>query len=850
MAIWTQEQERAINRAQGAICVAAGAGAGKTGVIVARFLRLVRDEHIPADQILTITYTEKAAQEMKRRIVEGLEREGLLEERRRVEYAYIHTIHGLCRRLLAENPFEAGVDPQFRVLDDREGKALWNHAIEEVVQDALEEGGAIARLIGATSSMPVYGGNRNDLLNPLRSLLNPLIERVRNYGLSCEEIAEWGQRELQEVDLPFHPALEEYKRQMLSNLEAAAQESGQALLISAVSAIKRIEPDTNNPMHSWLDQVVPLLSELSNQAKQAQSWDLRDLGQANSRVLASVDPEKERQCAELASGLLQLIAQIWQRFDVMKQQAGGLDFEDLQQRMLQLLKSSENVTERYRRRFKYIMVDEYQDINPVQAKLLEHLGAEGNWMIVGDERQAIYRFRFADVNLFRRQIEQIGNTSTQNPERAASIPLQINFRSRPEILNFVATVFSKLWHGDNYQALETGRDIVPKKQPSIELWMHSQIFRRGEAEWIASEIRSWVQNKSLEVYDSSLNAMRPVRYGDIAVLMRQFTRITDYEQAFQAADIPFFVVGGGRGYFTRYEVHDLKNALQSLCRPDDDLAIACLLRSTMVGVSMDSLVCLSNQAQERGSSLYETLKTTLEVVPEADVPLIKRFLEWFEPLLLVADRLSVGVVLERLLVETEYDAKLLCRENGAQQLANVRKLIQMSFETPDVQLSEFVERISTLTYLRQREGDAPTHDEFSDVVRFITVHSAKGLEFPVVIMADLDAKKNRHDQRVEVDLANQRIGVEWRNYSPLIHRQIQKQEALLDQQEELRLIYVAMTRAKEHLVITTPQMGQQQSWALLIRPAIPLKLRQTNEDYQDCEIGNCTVRVKRREGKD
>ncbi len=850
---FTQEQRQAIETLGDDVVVAAGAGSGKTGVLVERFIRIVTHTlrgELPAEQqagvenILVITFTDKATKEMKSRIVAELTRQNLIAERRQVETAYISTIHGFCSRLLQENPFEAGVDPEFRVLDEKQSRQLLRQCFEQAVAQAYATNDTeITHLLAAGQGERQYG----DTGEPLQALAESVefaLAKLRGAGRSRRELERhWhsGPQETQRVSEQmvhslFIPLQQELRaaRATLEAARPAALGTLKLLLETVLTATTHLE-DAKMPSGVTLTALEAAHKALSGPRPPlgAAPRDM-ELAQIMGRLKSLVDglknlfgqtAGKEEQAVVQCHRLWGLTLSVWEKYDAAKAERGALDNDDLQAEGVRLLEESEGVRRRYRRRFRHLMVDEFQDTNPLQMRLLELLHVTPNQdtsvtrnylFVVGDVQQSIYAFRNADPSLFsgleRRYRE--GQTGRH-------VQLAANFRSRPEILQTVTQVFGEAWRHEEtpFVPLTPGAAFDLSSHPCLELLLSDGVFRRDyvglEAAALAARIERMVEDRELTLTaHSDARRGEPVAYRDIAVLFRALTDIQKYEEALTRRGIPYYVVGGGRGYYARPEIRDLVNVLTVLNTPMNDVALAATLRSPFVGVEMDTLARLARHARQdvseekavRGQSgpLYPALTRLLEdpALPEAEAAKVRGFVEIADRLREQEDRLPVGHLLERLIAQTLYDARLLCRPDGRRRLANVRKLLQMANSDWTMGVRDFIHRVRDMERLTDREGDAPTEEEAANVVRLLTIHSAKGLEFPVVFLADLGRNLIVPERGLfACDPKTFAIGTKLGGEPSVAYRAIGQRREATDRKEYDRLLYVAMTRAREHLVL-------------------------------------------------
>ncbi|MCW3098226.1 MAG: helicase/exodeoxyribonuclease subunit, partial [Chthonomonadaceae bacterium] len=543
--------------------------------------------------------------------------------------------------------------------------------------------------------------------------------------------------------------------------------------------------------------------------------------------LQTTGEEEER--ARLCYHLWGLALAVWEAYDEAKTARGALDNDDLQAEGVRLLEASPTVRDRYRRQFRHLMVDEFQDTNALQMRLLELLhvrqeiketSVSRNYLfVVGDVQQSIYAFRNADPSLFRALERRYRENGV-----GTHVQLAANFRSRPEILDTVAKVFGEAWRHDEtpFVPLTPGADFAPKPTPSLELLLTEGVYRRDyvtlEAEALAARIERLVEDQELLLTaQSDSRCGEPVAYRDIAVLFRALTDIQKYEEAFARRGLPCFVVGGGRGYYARPEIRDLVNVLTVIDTPMNDVALAATLRSPFVGAETDTLTRLTRlthgdpakgigatAGRSTEGALYPALYRLHEdpAFPSIEAAKLGRFVEILDRMRAQADRLPVGHLLERLISQTLYDARLLSRPNGRRRLANVRKLLQMANSDWTMGIREFIYRVRDMERLTAREGDAPTEEEAADVVKFLTIHSAKGLEFPVVVLADLSRNLVVPERGLFVcEPQTFAIGTKIGGEPNLAYRAITQQREEADRKEYDRLLYVAMTRAREHLIL-------------------------------------------------
>ncbi len=873
---WTPEQHAAITHGEGLLAVVAGAGSGKTGVLTERFVHLVAERGVDPERILAITFTRNAAAEMKTRIIRKLEQRGLRDARARVENAYIHTVHALCRRLLQENPFEAGVDPDLSVLPSPAAHHFKREAFHRALAQLLKEPRDFETdpLIDLIADYLNLDHVRGNPLESLYTIVQRVAETVRHQGLTADALQRWLDnypdaetlmryytlRAVSEILSP-HPlsslsvrtdltppdplsvsgeggAAPAHAPDSLSpcterNLGGEVQKAGEnktaapAVEAEPCTLIGRgLEGEVSNFPNIRLPIVDPnppigeIRLLIGDQEMPIENPEIqRELQRSLQSLWGDLNPELEARAREMSRALLTLTLEYLHAYEALKQQRSALDFDDMQICALQMLRDCATVRKRYQRQFLYTLVDETQDIDGLQAQIIDILSAGGNLMVVGDAQQSIYGFRYADPCVFEGWQQRTRQTNGR------LVPLQANFRSHPDVLAFVERVFGHLW-GARFLRLEPMRPPAPSPaEPRVQVWRLPQRNSQREATLIATQIRHWVENQSLTVHDPDTGAERPAQYGDFAVLFHQFTAVAQFEVAFCEASVPYFVVGGGRGYWARYEVRDLVNLLRALSDAEDDLALACVLRSPLAGLSPDALMILTQRAEQTELPLRLCLDDETDLDPP-DAERLQAFREWFEPLTERVGEWTVGAILARALEGSQYEVKLLTQgERGRQAAANVRKLLAMALEQPHTRPRDFAQQLELTSRLEQREGNAPTYEETANVVRFYTVHGAKGLEFPVVFVADTAFRPRPREAHLEVDAKAGVVAMQILRpdhpapYAPLPLRVLQEQADKRTEAEAQRTLYVALTRARDYLIVVLTDEPRN-PWARGLRGAL------------------------------
>jgi len=796
----TPEQRAAIEATGAEILVEAGAGTGKTGVIVDRYCRLACEQGVSPDAILAFTFTDKAAAELRRRIRAEVERraeagsERALELLPRLGGSWVTTIHGFCNRLLSANPVAVGIDPRFRVLDAPEAERAAAEAFDEALEAFLAEGDR-----GRENTVAAFD------IAGLRGIVLGVHAELRSRGEDEPRLPEQP-----EPDVP-------------GALRHAAE--------TAAEAMGEVKPGSAN--HELLERALALLDGTKSPPTLGEIASLRTTSKAKpiAAYREAIDAAVSR-VAEAGEGGLayrhvaELLRLFSERFARAKARRAGIDFEDLQLLAVQLLERNETGGG-YRSRFSHLLVDEFQDTNRLQLRLIEALrGPQAQLMTVGDELQSIYGFRHADLDVFRERRRAIEASAT-----AEAIPLSGNFRSRPEAIGAVNAIGERLL--DDYAPLRVGAQPShpqpPGDGPAVEMLLTG---RDGWAdEGIELDPTTDARTPANQLAEARFLATRlreladqGVERGSMVVLLRAFTRLDAHEDSLERAGLRPYVVGG-RGYWSQQQVADVCALLATICNPLDDQPLLGALASPACGVAPDTLWLL-RAAAGRGRHLWPAIEQAtglgedervdaarLEQVPAAELSLLGRFAETLAGLRRRATSLSLPGLIDAAVTETGYDLAVLMRPAGEARFANVRKLMRLAAE---FESSEGRDLRGLLDFLAARadadaDAQAATALEGHDGVRIMTIHSAKGLEFDVVAIPHLSRGLlppartplltiGREAESPRVGMQLRRLGA--RGVNLYAQRELGEDAQRRDAEEELRLFHVGATRARERLLLS------------------------------------------------
>jgi ATP-dependent exoDNAse (exonuclease V) beta subunit len=752
------EQQVAID-AVGQVFLSAGAGTGKTTVLVERFVRAVCDEGVDVGSILVITYTKRAAGELRARIRDALRERGRHDLARELDGAWISTIHGFCNRLLKSSPFAAGLDPRFRELDETQARVLAAEAFDE----------ALERFCAAEDPerLTLLATYRAD---GLRRMLTGVYETLRAAGRPL--VLELGERpQLTEQLAELYEAA-----RCLVGEEAAteAQRANAARLLEAIEG----EPLPERLLDLSAHKTRGERAETYEQARKAVEQAALDELAANDRELLQ----------ELLDGFARSYAEA-------KRRESALDFEDLQLLARDLLRDNAAIREREQLRFRAVMVDEFQDTNALQCELVDLIaGPATEVFTVGDEFQSIYGFRHADVAVFRDRREQAGG----------GLALVRNYRSRPEVLAAVNELFGGEF-GDGFQPLHASGEFPdPVFGQPVELLVTDKAsfadtgthWRRAEAKAIARRVHELVDT----------GAATP---GEIVLLFAAGTDAEWYEEELRRVGLPTYRATG-RGYFGQQQVVDLLMYLRLLHNRYDDVALASVLASPFVGVSNDALVLIRRAASRR--PLYAGIERDVpETLRDEDARLVRAFRQRYERLVAAMPRLSLERLCERVLAEHDYDLAVLAQWDGRRRYANLRKLARLarSYEElrgPDVE--GFVRFVREQEAVGAKQLEAVAEEEGADAIRLLTIHAAKGLEFKVVVVADAGRDRAPPGADEILALSDGRFGfrvadpVTSRRKGAFAYEEVRAARKREEEAERLRLYYVAMTRAIDRLIVS------------------------------------------------
>jgi ATP-dependent helicase/nuclease subunit A len=840
------------------LSVTAGPGSGKTTVLVERYLEILRTQNVSVDNIVAITFTNRAANEMRERVrskidallrdAEGDERRRWMRHKRALEGAVITTIHGFCSRLLHEFPVEANIDPQFVLLDEHQAAMMLEAVVDETLSDAIHHGNErvvqLAQAIGGRGSLSrvlvdFYLDYRGEGL----SLAEIKDRTAPNHASEREYAAALAELDARMSGLLALPVRTPSARQKRDKLEAAWPS------LRAIVA----QPPTEKTIARYTQAIEDFYDvRPSRRGNEAAAVLLLDemLWGANSKSddrLAGKLPGIgfDLLAKHYASAVLNLTHEIERRLDQEKQRLSVVDFDDLQLRTLKLVNEHPEVLSSLTRRYSFFLVDEFQDTNGLQRDLMKKLAlASGaNLFIVGDRKQSIYGFRGADVDVFREMTEAIESHG------GAQKPLHLNFRSQEPLIDGLNFLFSKIFHaraevpGDQLDQLgfvehepSVGARGAVHNPPLVEMLVsilpdsrkfaadsedeeegpRDKYDSRDARERDAAQLVERIQE--LTGSTTNLSLSNKFNYGDIAILFRALTVVGTYESAFRRAGIPYLTVQG-KGFYQREEITDLIQLLRFLDNTTDEIALAAVLRSPLCGISDNALFALrlAPQVDEKVEEkkfprrdLWRGIRKhrQIQFIDEAEHAALDRAADFLKAMIRRRGRYPIAELLRFAVNSTDFMAVIAANFDGAQRITNIEKLYRLAetFEKSGQLIRDFVHYVKEFEEVGGRESEGQM-DKTANVVRLMTIHQAKGLEFPVVIIPDVHRSQSQRDAGPYVLDRHRGFTVSVPDGRGLavrgaLFKELRQRASWREEFESMRLLYVAATRAKDRLIFS------------------------------------------------
>jgi ATP-dependent helicase/nuclease subunit A len=866
----TSAQRRAVE-ARDNVLVMAGAGTGKTKTLVDRCLHCLENDGAQVDELLIVTFTEAAAAELRVRLRKILEEKAAAqpseyfwpEQLARFDLAHIGTLHSFCSKLAGEHFYELGLDPQLSILDEGEARQLAGETLDE--QFTVHYEGKADFSPAVQELISVHGAGRDENIRKLVLRLHHysqarpdaagwLVEQRKNF--SDGQPVEWQHRLMTAIAdwrdewLPVLADLKtenEKAAELTDILSRLKEDFSRASAAETLEQIAAADATASYP-RGKAGKLRPALEKIFEEAKFLASL----AGIKNGHDPLAEDWAWVRGQMDT---LLGLAAEFSEKFSARKRADGVVDFHDLEQFALKLLwdfsaNRPTTIAEQWREKLKFVFVDEYQDINAAQDRIITALARDGqdaNRFLVGDVKQSIYRFRLADPKIFRDYAH-----SWRGPA-GKTIPLSDNFRSREMLLSFTNSLFQLVMRkeigGVEYDhdaelkfgspetrevfsaksdpapraellvRFKTGRDKKPEAEEGDELAGLDDTQR--EARLVARRLKQLFDTKH-EIFDDDKKIFRPFEWRDAAILLRSPRgRSEIFAKEFERAGIPLAVVRGG--FYQSVEILDLLSLLELLDNPLQDVPCIAVLRSPLAGLSLDELAEIRLAAQEK--HFWTALNRFHDLKSNDPGPLtskIGRFLERFFRWRKMAKLVSLSQCLEEILSETYYTDWLRAQSRGGQRAANVASFLNLAQSFDQFQRQGLFRFLKFIEAQRENEVEPEVPAIAAEnAVRLMSIHQSKGLEFPVVVLADLAKSFNEQDLRGEI-IFDEELGLcpkikpphAGGRYPSLPHWLAQRRQKRELRGEELRLLYVALTRARDHLILTASvsEKNWEETW--------------------------------------
>ena len=842
---FTDEQQQALASHASSVSLAAGAGCGKTFVLTERFLAYldprILEPNAELHELVAITFTDAAAREMRDRIRKRCyqrleqatdEREKKVWNRliRSLDAARISTIHSFCGSLLRNHAAEAEVDPRFEMLDPPAAELFRVQTVDNRLRELLLSGDErvfrlathfslrslrdhVTRLLGENPAAVVsaWGETDAELLTEVwqkhyRESVVPLaLQEILTADpvLQLQELCQ--NAEVTKEGLPDHFA------EIMSTIAALSGILNPGETLARLRELAQVRGVCKKK--DWVD------AEQYEQYKDTNKA-VRDLID-KSILQDSLQQEPMLEAAELGLELMHLVGDVAQHYERLKQSRNALEFDDLLQRAHQLLTDERypEIRKSLNKSTRLLMVDEFQDTDPLQVSIVKAFcGEEWNrqgLFVVGDFKQSIYRFRGAEPSVSNK-------LRTDLPERG-QLSLTKNFRSQPGLLNFVNTLFHDAFE-ETYQPLQPSRAQVSEIGSVEFLWAakgsetgeEDELLRRHskaqrdrvrEARFIARRLAELLDSEQAIVFDAASSTeeepiARPLQLGDIAILLRSLSDVPIYEEALREQGLEYYLAGG-HAFYAQQEIFDVLHLLRAVASRTDDLSLAGVLRSPIFSLSDETLFWLAQQRGSLNDSLFAgSLPPRLS---DKEKQKVQRAAEILSELRQSKDRLRVAELLNLAIALTGYDAALLCEFLGERKLANIQKLIEQARtldRTRPGDLEGFITQLTEFVVRTPKEPLAATQSE-GDVIRIMTIHYSKGLEFPLVVVPDLSRSTHSGSKQPEFDELlgplvpttepDTVVGWDMHHFA----------EQLEERQERKRLLYVACTRAADYLLLSS-----------------------------------------------
>jgi ATP-dependent helicase/nuclease subunit A len=837
---YTAGQQKAVEHRDDHLCVDAGAGSGKTRVLVDRIVALLDDDpKLLLHQIVAITFTRKAASEMKERLRKAFRQRASQskahemavwrERERQLDAARITTIDSFCAVILREHAVALGLDPDFQLADEPEAQKLRSEVALQTLEPMLARN-------HASAVVPAVEYGVEELIKQLSILLGaPHCQRILDEHVldSAESllihwaaISETAVAKLVER-IPHSPQIFNFKRQLESMAGLCSdpedgREYARLFFLNQIDGLQQAK-DTGT-----IQKIVEQIADYDFRTKTGskKNWGEEEYKIITKRTTAFREYAKSQMCdtdppddytIQLTCAVYDLLRRANKAYQQAKRDSAILDFTDLLQWTVHALDSDERLREDLKDSIRYLFVDEFQDTNDAQLEMVQHLidfekssGAE--LFVVGDPKQSIYNFRGAEVEVFNQVRRDTG----------APIQLDDNFRSVPEIMEFINHFFRESRHlygvEPEYRGLKAIRTPVNEPRTvfivpdAVEEWKAAD-YRDRQARLLAQELLSMCSGPKPAIIGST-ESQREAGFGDISILFRSKTHMPHYEKILNDYGIPARILEG-TGFYQQQEIADLRNALKALVDPWDARALLGYLRSPLAALDDDALYTLS---KSRG--LTKGFLSECTVAKSSDA--VKRVRTQFSAWQQMIDG-PVSTLLHSLLQDTGIEAVLLDQPYGMQKASNVHKILEMAHQydaASSAGLWGFIDFVDDSMQREVRESEAGLLEERDGTVKLMTIHSSKGLEFPVVVLAETAVHQTggstalieSHRNFGLVCSHREPLKNEDKTFRPAYGKIMTQQIKNEEEDESARQLYVALTRAEDWLMVMGTPNHKNSIW--------------------------------------
>lgn len=833
------------------IAARAGAGSGKTGELIRRYLEelstLDGRFYVGVDRLVAITFTEKAAGEMKSRLRDALTRQiaqvaaeldikriiasaanldeaieagadpsgrllHFIRQRQSLSAAHISTIHAFCARLARENPLRMGLAPGFTVIDADMSSAALERSAQRAAFELVERSDQrIARWIRAIG---FDRSQRSSLVGELVGLAQSIRSGAESVGSARAKYRRRVERLIDFSSTERASAFEKTKR-LIEPIRIAESPAGRekyfAPIEKALAALKADDSiDAAVAIRRALDRFYRLYVERKSKTESNQER----LDEARQLVDRLVEPIYARAIEPDIGLLLDALERTVALYRAEKERAGEVDFDDLIALVGHALKKDPTLRASLQSRFVRVMVDEFQDTSQAQFELIELLApiGSGRLFIVGDLKQSIYRFNGAIPEIFQSAVEKIEQTGGQIME------LKTNYRSIRPIIEFANLITATEFPDDADEKLFPAREEKMEAERAISIIRaddpgDARARRRAEADSIARLIVERIDNPNeFEVFDRHSNSPRAIRYGDFGILLRATNSIELYENVLRKRDIPYALLSAS-ALFERIEIKDILSALSALApRRFDRVALLATLRSPIAGFSDRALavLCRSDSAEELDPFVSIADDRILDRLDEPDRESFRRFAPLFRKWRACAGRMFISELIEMILTDSDYISVTIAKETGELRLADIFRFVELARAKEREGPFELADFIDYCASAARADSSGASFDisETSDVVKLMTIHKAKGLEFPIVFLANLAERAAGagpivYDRQEGID-TRYFIETELEALSHPSRDRIVEKTRRENENESKSLFYVAATRARDKLFIFEP----------------------------------------------